>query len=1019
MRTNDANALLASSQDFLAGGGEMAPRMRSLEWSSTRLGPVEHWPQSLRTSISICLASRFPIVLYWGPEYVVLYNDAYRSILGSKHPEALGTRCAECWAEIWPTIGPMLDRVVTEGESTWSDDLLLPLKRFGYSEECYFSFSFSPIRIETGAIGGVFTAVIETTARLIAERRLNTLRELAARTGDSASENAMFALAVETLGRNRFDVSFSVVYLLTPDGRYFESKACEGLPADHVLCKGKKELGSPESRVFGAVGDALRSGAVSLIDNLQDYCSDVPPGIWGIPPDEAVALPIVLPGHLSPTGCLLVGLNARKRFDDDYRAFLEMMARQLANNLAATRAHEEERKRAEMLAELDRAKTAFFSNVSHELRTPLTLIVGPIEAMLDRVGSTVIVSKEDLQSVHRNTLRLLKLVNTLLDFSRIEAGRFRASYEATDLSTLTADTASAFRSAMEQAGLEFMINCPPLPELAYVDRDMWEKIVLNLISNAFKFTLVGRVAVRLISFVDRIELQVEDTGLGIPEEEQPKVFQRFHRVEGLRGRTHEGTGIGLALVQELVRLHGGSIRVESAVGKGSTFVASIPKGQAHLPVERLVSEPLLKSTGASASAYVVEALGWLPRAESGVEPPQVFASDSVQAPHVQTTSGRILVVDDNSDMRRYVRRLLADYYEVHAVSNGREAIAAIRSRPPDLVLTDVMMPELDGFGLLRELRENAATNTIPVILLSARAGEDARIEGLEAGADDYMVKPFTARELLARVSAHLSLSRLRRESAERERSLRAELEIRVKDRTTELQIVNQELRELSSRLQQTQDEERRRLARELHDSAGQLLVALALDIAALKTEARKLSAEGAKRLSDDAEMVDQLSTEIRTISHLLHPPLLDEVGLSSALRWYIDGFAERSKISATLDLPENLQRLPGDLEIAIFRVVQECLTNIHRHARSPSCAVRVVEDENHLHVEIRDAGRGIPKDKQSALTSSLGGVGLRGMQERIRQLGGTLEITSSTKGTLVAVTLPTRRAIDTRSEGAA
>src|SRR5579864_854219 len=236
MPANSTNALLGSSPDFLAGSGEMAARMRSRDWSSTKLGPVEHWPQSLRTSISICLASRFPIVLYWGPEYVVLYNDAYSSILGSKHPEALGTCCAECWAEIWSTIGPMLDSVVTEGESTWSDDLLLPLKRFGYSEECYFSFSFSPIRIEIGAIGGVFTAVIETTARLIAERRLNTLRELAARIGESASEDAMFALAAETLGRNRFDVSFSVVYLLTQEGRYFESKACEGLPIDHVLC---------------------------------------------------------------------------------------------------------------------------------------------------------------------------------------------------------------------------------------------------------------------------------------------------------------------------------------------------------------------------------------------------------------------------------------------------------------------------------------------------------------------------------------------------------------------------------------------------------------------------------------------------------------------------------------------------------------------------------------------------------------------------------------------------------------
>jgi signal transduction histidine kinase len=998
-----------SAPDFMSGGGEMAALMRTVNWANTHLGEIEHWPQSLRTSISICLASRFPIVLYWGPEYTVLYNDAYSTILGSKHPLALGQRCHDCWAEIWDTIGPMLDGVITTGEATWSDDLLLQLQRFGYTEECYFSFSFSPVRIETGAIGGVFTAVIETTERLIAERRLNTLRELAAHIANADSENEMFALAAEILSKNRYDISFSVLYLLSSDGKYFEPKVSTGIPPSHFLCNGKKELDRLESSLLIAVGDVLRSGKASVVTDLQSL--NLPLGIWGVAPSEAIALPVVVSGHSTPVGSLLVGLNPRKRLDQDYRVFVELCASQLASSLAAARAHEEERKRADMLAELDRAKTLFFSNVSHEFRTPLTLMVGPLEAMLDRAHPSAVVSKEELQLVHRNSMRLLKLVNTLLDFSRIQAGRVQAIYEPTDIATLTADTASAFRSAMEQAGLEFVIDCPPVTEPAYIDRDMWEKIVLNLISNAFKFTLAGGVTVRLRAVEDKIELQVADTGLGIPEEQQPKVFKRFHRVEGVRGRTHEGTGIGLALVQELARLHGGTIRVESTLGKGSTFLVSIPRGRAHLPAEQLSKGRILSSTGVSASAYVHEALRWLPETEQPAELPRVFASDSVQAPHIQAATGRILLADDNADMREYVRRLLGNYYDVRAVSNGLQALAAARRYPPDLVLTDVMMPGIDGFSLLRELRAAESTSTIPVILLSARAGEDARIEGIQAGADDYIVKPFTARELLARVSAHLALSRLRQQGAERERALRAELEVRVEQRTAELQAANRQLRELSSRLQQIQDQERRRLARELHDSAGQLLTALSLNIASVKAEAPKLSSEAAKRIDENSAIIEQLSKEIRTISHLLHPPLLDEVGLSSALRWYVDGFAERSRITATLDIPEDLGRFPADVEIAIFRAVQESLTNVHRHSGSPSCCVEVVQGKNHLAVEIRDEGKGIPKEKQLNLTSLGSGVGLRGMAERLRHLGGTLEVKSSENGTRVLVSLPISPAV--------
>ncbi|HEY0715099.1 MAG TPA: ATP-binding protein, partial [Polyangia bacterium] len=353
---------------------------------------------------------------------------------------------------------------------------------------------------------------------------------------------------------------------------------------------------------------------------------------------------------------------------------------------------------------------------------------------------------------------LLKLVNSLLDFSRIEAGRLDASYEATDLATLTADLASAFRSAVERAGLTFEVSCPPLPQDVYVDRTMWEKIVLNLISNALKFTFDGGIAVRLRSLEGRVRLTVEDTGIGIAEGEIPRLFERFYRVHGARSRSHEGTGIGLALVAELARLHGGSVGVQSEVGIGTRFVVELPYGNAHASDQRRAKGERRVSTAIDASAFVHEALRWLPDPESN---PPAVDGDGVAAPKPNEARGRILLAEDNADMRDYVGRLLREQWTVEAVPDGLAALEAVRRQPPDLILTDVMMPGLDGFELLRALRADPALRLIPVIMLSARAGEEARVEGLQAGADDYLVKPFSARELTARVSTHLQLGRLR------------------------------------------------------------------------------------------------------------------------------------------------------------------------------------------------------------------------------------------------------------------
>jgi CheY-like chemotaxis protein len=364
----------------------------------------------------------------------------------------------------------------------------------------------------------------------------------------------------------------------------------------------------------------------------------------------------------------------------------------------------------------------------------------------------------------RNALRLLRLVNSLLDFSRIEAGRAQARFEPIDVADFTAALASNFRSACERAGLELVVDCPPLDAPVYVDLDMWEKIVLNLVSNAFKFTFEGSIKVALRRVGITVELVVQDTGVGIPADELPRVFERFHRIEAQRARTHEGTGIGLALVQELVKLHGGVIDVSSIPDQGTEFRVAVPLGISHLPPDCVQSTARLADNRIGPDAFVGEALGWLPD-QVGHEParPRIISDQ-----HQVEDSPQILLADDNADMRAYVAGILMQGgYQVEAVGDGGAALAAARRGPlPDLILADVMMPGLDGFALLRELRTDPATEGLPVILLSARAGEEARIEGLTAGADDYLIKPFSARELRARVDGLVKLVRQRRDAAD-------------------------------------------------------------------------------------------------------------------------------------------------------------------------------------------------------------------------------------------------------------
>jgi PAS domain S-box-containing protein len=593
----------------------------------------------------------------------------------------------------------------------------------------------------------------------------------------TVTEEDVLAGIRRTLDANQRDLPFTLTYLFEKDAMGARLACATGIEAGHVAAPELIDLAAEHAP--WPIRDLLAKKTSIVVDHLAKHFGLLPTGAWDESPSRALLVPITRQGQDVPAGVIVAALNPYRQFDAGYAGFFDLLAGQIAAGIANARAYDEERKRAEALAEIDRAKTTFFSNISHEFRTPLTLMLGPTEDALASTEKTL--RGADLDTVHRNELRLLKLVNSLLDFSRLEAGRIKASYRETDLSAYTSELASVFRSAVEKAGLAYIVECAPLTQPAYVDQEMWEKIVLNLISNALKSTFEGSIAVRLTGKSDHAELVVRDTGTGIPQQEIPHLFERFRRIENARRRTHEGSGIGLALVHELVSMHGGKISVQSRLGAGTAFTVTLPYGAKHLPQEQIATGRDSGIRGTARAAYVQEALSWL-TSQQGFDSLMQFtnaadlSSASALTKPANGSKATVLLVDDNRDMLEYVRRLLSARFDVFTAENGRDALHKAKKRPPDLVLSDVMMPEMDGFQLLAALRQDQATSSIPVVLLSARAGEDSQIEGMQSGADDYLVKPFTARELLARVEAHINIARFRRQAMERELQLERELQ---------------------------------------------------------------------------------------------------------------------------------------------------------------------------------------------------------------------------------------------------
>ncbi|GAA2480809.1 ATP-binding protein [Terrabacter carboxydivorans] len=697
-----------------AARSEMRELFDRTDWSSTPLGPVESWPPNLRTLVDVCLSSRFPMLVCWGPDLLMLYNDGYRTLLGeTKHPGAWSRPVREVWPEVWDVISPMFAEVTGGGGATWVEDELLVVDRAGFLEEAYFTWSYGAIHDDAGSVVGVLNVATETTAKVLAERRADVSGRLFEALADATDPEDVRVRCLRVLRSDNHD-HLAVDLRLAPEGEPLPTVDAEGRTV-HVV-------------------------------------------------------PVVEAGVAEPSGHLLLTENPRQPWGPALQVYAEMCASHVAMALSGIRRLQDERHRAEALTELDAVKTDFFANVSHELRTPLTLIAGPVQDALAADGLDP-EQRQRFELIRRNTERLTGLVDRILDLTRIEAGGVEPHVVQADVEELVAGIAANFRPAIERTGLTFEVVCDELDHEVYVDVDMFERTVLNLLANALKFTPRGGIELRLTSGATGFSVAVTDTGIGIAEEDLVHVFDRFRQLDrGEDRRSREGAGIGLSLVRQLVDLMGGRIAVESEPGSGSTFAVSFPWGE---PAAHAALRPSI--TPRSAESFIHEASSWVVRDDVAARMVpgshgEVGASTSSTSPmSTQPAAGGVrptlLVVEDNHDMRDYIARHCVVDYDVVSVRDGVEALEHLRARRPSIVLADVMMPRMDGLTLVREIRADPQLRDLPVVLLSARAGVEASTTGLLEGADDYVVKPFQPVELRARLAANLVRARSRSRDA--------------------------------------------------------------------------------------------------------------------------------------------------------------------------------------------------------------------------------------------------------------
>ena len=640
---------------------------------------------------------------------------------------------------------------------------------------------------------------------------------------------------------------------------------------------------------------------------------------------------------------------------------------------------EEDEPPADPLTVLDRARTQFVANSSREFRTPLILLLGPLQDILDSPASTLAPSSRSvLEIARRNALRLLTLLDTLPAFSRNDGGRTGAAREAADLAAFTAELTGNFRTVCDEAGLRLIVDCPPLSETVSLDLDVWETIVLNLLANAFKSTIEGSIEVRLRAQHGNVHLTVSDTGAGMPQSETQYVFDHFDGAARAPDGPSDRPGFGLAFVRDLVQLQNGSIDVQSAPGRGTSFTVLLPIGP-HDSSPRTGGEGRSESRPVSTAKY-----GGAVGTEPSPPLPKAGRPAVAHSPARDADSpprGYVVIAEDHDETREYLTHVLeAAGFVVDATADGTAALAICQARAPDALVSDVLMPGLNGIQLIERLRADERTAVIPVLLLSARGGEDSRIEGIAAGADDYLVKPLSGRELVARVDGAARLARLRRETARREQ---------------------ERFRKLSGRLVEVQEAERRQLSAELHDRTSPQLAAIHINLQMLNNLLGARETEDVRALLDDtAGLIADTTLGIREISSNLRPTVLDDGGLPPALAAYAQQFTQRTGVVVRLHTQNATGTLTPAMRSNLFRIVQEALTNCAKHAKARSVTIRLTTDSSHLlALTIADDGVGFDVERHGAP-----GLGLVTMRERAEFLGGTFSLESKPgQGTRIQV----------------
>ena len=514
---------------------------------------------------------------------------------------------------------------------------------------------------------------------------------------------------------------------------------------------------------------------------------------------------------------------------------------------------------------------------------------------------------------------------------------------------------------MTSSHLHGTFECEESEFWVLIDRYLYERIVFNLLSNAVKFTNAGgTIQIRLVRNEEGFHVSVQDSGIGIPPSEVETIFERFRQAEGSSAHRFEGIGLGLALVREFTDLLKGSLALETRLGQGSTFTINLPATLAERSADPL--------TPASASPPLSERFLELPDTEEN------FVPASERTPIV-------LLAEDNLELAAHITRLLRGTCRITVAKDGDQALQLLQNgRLPELVIADIMMPKRSGLQLCRDIKSNPDTSEIPVVLLTALTHRDALLEGWEAGADEYLFKPFHPQELITRIRSLLKAAQDRKRSRE-------------------------QVERLSVQLLHVQDKERQRIAREIHDGIGQYIAGLNLALGKLRTCIDDPNPDFQRTLSECGGLIKAASREIRSISYLLHPPMMNEMGLKSALQWLVTGYRERSEISVSFEASPNFARLQPEIEMTLFRIAQESLSNVHRHSDSLSAVVRLLQKPDEVVLEVSDQGKGMPSAPLEPMAGV--GVGIRGMQERVRELKGRFNLESSpNQGVTVRVALP-------------